>query len=85
MGLAPTPALASLAATCRDRIESVTSAQRSISLAIRAGRAAEPRASRTATRAPARELVRVISVSPERTIFRAPSAPAPSQGPPAAA
>jgi len=85
MGLAPTPALASLAASCRDRIESVACAQRSISSGIRAGRAAEPKASRTATRAPARELVRVTFTTPERTIWRAPSAPAPSRAPPAAA
>jgi len=84
MGLAPTPALASLAASCRDRIESVASAQRSISLGIRAGRAVEPEASRTATRAPARELGRVVFASPERTVWRAPSAPAPSRAPPAA-
>src|SRR3954470_16475818 len=96
MGLAPTPALASLAASCRDRIESVASAQRSMSLGIRAGRAVEPKASRTATRAPARELGRVVFAaparelgrvvfaSPERTVWRAPSAPAPSRAPPAA-
>jgi hypothetical protein len=82
MGLAPTPALASLAASCRDRIESVASAQRSIPLHARA---AEPRASRTATRPPARELVRVTFTTPERVIWRAPSAPAPSRAPPAAA
>jgi hypothetical protein len=81
MGLAPTPALASLAASCRDRIESVAQAQRSISLRPRA---AEPKASRTATRAPARELVRIVAASQQRTIFRAPAAPPPSRAPPAA-
>jgi len=82
MGLAPTPALASLSFACRDRVESVASAQRSISLHERG---AAPKASRTATRAPARELVRVTFTTPERTIWRAPSAPAPSRAPPAAA
>jgi len=82
MGLAPTPALASLATACRDRVESVASAQRSMP---QNARAAEPKASRTATRAPAPELVRVTFTTPERVIWRAPSAPAPSRAPPAAA
>src|SRR3954463_16295144 len=77
MGLAPTPALASLAASCRDRIESVASAQRSISLGIRAGLAVEPEASRTATRAPARELGRAVFASAQRTVWRAPAGAGP--------
>jgi hypothetical protein len=85
MGLAPTPVLASLSSACRDRIESVARAQRSMSLGIGARQAAEPKASRTATHAPARELVRVTFMTTDRTIWRAPSAPAPSRAPPAAA
>src|SRR3954463_15631810 len=84
MGLAPTPALASLAASRRDPIGGAAPAHGSMSRGIRAGRAVEPKASRTATRAPARELGRVVFASPERTVWRAPSAPAPSRAPPAA-